>query len=309
MAIAHEAKHLAGFTEVGWSTPDPVRVQLQPWGSVTARLVDGDGQPLADFAVQPKIMLKDRVRNNRIDHFVPRVFTDSAGRLRVDGLIPGRSYRLVFEDDEGSETAQGVDVEPLKPGEPGIWAPSKLSCLDLEISKVLERCPRRSRRANLVHRDGPPFIHGPAHQQPGQSGVPGLGQGDRRGQRLFGPDRGEEIEESLPGIILRAGVNGLAGTLAVAEGQRAGTEIESASLTQDPQSRTGEALVGGGDPALQQRSPEAVGPFELNGVVIGHIASGVLLGEQPAGPIRRPSPADHRAASGARPRYAPPARP
>ena len=84
---------------------------------MTARLVDGDGQPLAGFAVQPKIMLKDRVRNNRIDHFVPRVFADSSGRLRIEGLIPGRNYRLVFEDDAGSETAHGVDIEPLKPGE------------------------------------------------------------------------------------------------------------------------------------------------------------------------------------------------
>jgi len=117
VAIVHQGKRLAGFTEVGWSTPEPVRVQLQPWGTLIGRVVDADGQPRADFGIQPKITFKNRVRNDRIDHFVPRVFTDQAGQLRVEGLVPSLSYRLVFENASGFDSGQGLDVEPLNPGE------------------------------------------------------------------------------------------------------------------------------------------------------------------------------------------------
>ncbi len=117
VAFVHEGKHLAGFTEVGWSTAVPVQVRLQPWGTVTGRLVDADGQPRVKFGIQPKLLLKNRVRKTRIDHFEPRVFTDAKGKFQVAGLIPGQAYRLLYENADGNETNQGVDVVPLKPGE------------------------------------------------------------------------------------------------------------------------------------------------------------------------------------------------
>jgi len=117
VAIVHEGRRLAGFTEVGRSTPEPVRVQLQPWGTLIGRVVDADGQPRADFGIQPKITFKNRIRNDRIDHFAPRVFSDRAGQLRVEGLVPSLSYRLVFENENGFDSGQGLDVAPLIPGE------------------------------------------------------------------------------------------------------------------------------------------------------------------------------------------------
>jgi hypothetical protein len=117
VAIVHEGKHLAGFTEVGWSTPDPVQVRLQPWCTVTGRLVDADGQSQVKFGIQPKLILKNRVRKTRLDHYEKRVFTDANGTFLVQGLIPGQAYRLVFENADGNETSEGVDVVPMKPGE------------------------------------------------------------------------------------------------------------------------------------------------------------------------------------------------
>ncbi len=115
--IIHKDRHLAGHTEVGWHTAGPVQVRLVPWGAVLGRVVDGDGQPRPNFGIQPKILLKDRIRNDRIDHVESRVFTDAQGRLRIEGMIPGLEYRLVFENESGSESAQGVDISALKPGE------------------------------------------------------------------------------------------------------------------------------------------------------------------------------------------------
>jgi hypothetical protein len=117
VAIVQEARRLAGYAEVGWDTPDPVRVTLRPWAAVLARVVDGDGQPHSEIGIEPKIVLKNRARNNWISHWTERVFTDARGNLRIDGLVPGLPYRLVFEDDNGVQTNRGVDLEPLKSGE------------------------------------------------------------------------------------------------------------------------------------------------------------------------------------------------
>jgi hypothetical protein len=117
VAIVHEGRHLAGFTEVGWNTPEPVQVRLQPWAAATARVVDGDGKPRGDFGIQPEIVLKARVRNNWISHWTDRIFTNASGNLRIEGLVPGLNYRLVYEDSSGSQTEQGIDLAPLNPGE------------------------------------------------------------------------------------------------------------------------------------------------------------------------------------------------
>jgi hypothetical protein len=117
VAFVHEGKHLAGFTEIGWNSPESVQVRLQPWGTVAGRLVDADGQPRVKFGIQPKVILNNRVRKTRIDHYESRVFTDANGMFRVEGLIPGRMYRLVFEHADGYETNEGVDVILVKPGE------------------------------------------------------------------------------------------------------------------------------------------------------------------------------------------------
>jgi beta-lactamase regulating signal transducer with metallopeptidase domain len=117
VAIIQQQGRLAGYTEVGWNTPEPVRVTLRPWAELTARVVDSDGQPRGDFGVEPKIVLRNRTRNHWIDHWTERIFTDLAGRVRIEGLIPGLNYRLVFEDENGSQSNQGLELEPLKPGE------------------------------------------------------------------------------------------------------------------------------------------------------------------------------------------------
>ena len=117
VAFVHEGKRLAGFTEVGWSTAEPVKVRLQAWCTVTGRLVDADGQPRVKFGIQPKLMLKNRVRKTRIDHYESRLLTNSNGTFRVEGLIPGQAYRLLFENADGYGTNEGVDLVPMKPGE------------------------------------------------------------------------------------------------------------------------------------------------------------------------------------------------
>jgi hypothetical protein len=69
------------------------------------------------LGIQPKIIRKHPLRTSRLDHYESRVFADANGRFRVEGLIPGQVYRLVFENADGNETDQGLDIFPMKPSE------------------------------------------------------------------------------------------------------------------------------------------------------------------------------------------------
>jgi hypothetical protein len=117
IAFFHEQKQLAGYTEVGWNTPEPIQVRLQPAANATGRIVHADGQPRANFGMQPNIILENRPRKNEAYHWQERVFTDSTGRFRVTGLVPGLHYRLFYEDASGTRGQPGLDISPLKPGE------------------------------------------------------------------------------------------------------------------------------------------------------------------------------------------------
>jgi RNA polymerase sigma factor (sigma-70 family) len=117
VVFVHGGKKLAGYKEVGWDTPEPIEVRLEPWCVVTGRLVDPAGLPRASFGMRPHLILKNRLRLTEVPHCQERVFTDSSGRFRVEGLAPGRDYRLVYENARSIQTQAGYDIAPLKPGE------------------------------------------------------------------------------------------------------------------------------------------------------------------------------------------------
>ena len=58
----------------------PVRIQLEPWGSVTGRLVKPDGEPMANVWVNIG--------------YVPRVRAGKDGTFRFDGLARGLKYSV-----------------------------------------------------------------------------------------------------------------------------------------------------------------------------------------------------------------------
>ena len=157
-----------------------------------------------------------------------------------------------------------------------------------------------------------PLVDRLADQQADERGGAGIGQGDRR-EAAGASARigGEECFQRQPGIGLRAAVDRLAGRRSVAEGQRAGRRSRSPPCSPSTRSDdAGEAVVGRGDPALHERGAEAVGPFQLDRVMVGHVAAGLDRGRRGrGGPSRWPGPAARPRSSGRRPRRAPPARP
>jgi hypothetical protein len=66
-------------------------IRLEPWGTVTGRILDDEGQPLRDLTL-----------NNLGGTYPPSpagrgilpgdARTNSVGRFRIDGLVPGLKY-------------------------------------------------------------------------------------------------------------------------------------------------------------------------------------------------------------------------
>jgi RNA polymerase sigma factor (sigma-70 family) len=95
-------------------------VRLQPCGSATARLVDGESKPLADVALLLEIpitsgasffdratleryeLVADAAMTSNLDHErFGKLKTDAEGRVTFPALIPGAQYRIIARQLEG----------------------------------------------------------------------------------------------------------------------------------------------------------------------------------------------------------------
>lgn len=108
-------RKLVGFSEVTSGIDQPVEVRMKAWGEVKGRLLDADGQPLANS------LLYSRPRNGEAAGHLPRrQTTDEQGRFHIVGLIPGQVYRLQPSGQVGPEIrvvaqpGQVLDVGELR---------------------------------------------------------------------------------------------------------------------------------------------------------------------------------------------------
>jgi hypothetical protein len=80
-----DRKHGAFVTVTG-ETKEPLTVRLEACGSITGRLLDQDGQPVAGATV--------RLEAQDIHDSGPaRVKTDAEGRFRFHGIVPGQKHQ------------------------------------------------------------------------------------------------------------------------------------------------------------------------------------------------------------------------
>lgn len=91
LSFRHDARRMAGAVEVSADTKSPLRVTLQPWGEVSGRLLDKEGQPLANL----EIGTIGEVSDGETAGYLPRLrATDDEGRFHIDGLVPGLVYAI-----------------------------------------------------------------------------------------------------------------------------------------------------------------------------------------------------------------------
>jgi hypothetical protein len=98
VTITHAGRKLIGSVFLKGDETGTLTVWLQPWGTIQGRIIDDEGQP------------RKRIQVSNIDGSFPKRPAeqgilpgdgriDSAGRFRVEGLIPGLKY--------GATAAQG----------------------------------------------------------------------------------------------------------------------------------------------------------------------------------------------------------
>lgn len=117
--VAHRQRNLAGYLLVDGTAPNDVRIQLQPAGSVTGRLVDEEGTPLANHVIMPWYEASQMKKLSGEQSFVPPLpqkdrlsgnadnETDSEGRFSLQRLVPGITYQLRARDRSQSPLRSG----------------------------------------------------------------------------------------------------------------------------------------------------------------------------------------------------------
>jgi RNA polymerase sigma factor (sigma-70 family) len=114
LVFEHKEKGLGKFLTVSAERNEPLTVRLEPYGSVTGRLVDKDGKPVAGA----------RVQMGRAGFVCPDLpeKTDRDGRFRASGLVPGQKYSVqAFREDIGwsvkftAGAGQENDVGNIRP--------------------------------------------------------------------------------------------------------------------------------------------------------------------------------------------------
>ncbi len=89
LSFLDETRHLAGELVLNGDETTRRTVTLQPWGTLTGRVVDEDGEPLGEGFLYP----------TRFRSGYPRVGKD--GRFRVECLVAGKSYQFDFLLESG----------------------------------------------------------------------------------------------------------------------------------------------------------------------------------------------------------------
>jgi RNA polymerase sigma factor (sigma-70 family) len=133
----HPEKRLSKLEWVKADGADPLTVRLEPPGTITGRVVDAAGRPLAGLSID--LHFEDVVVNKNIPfEFLepsspldsPRKKTDAEGKFRFEGLAPALKYRLYasggalgerFVDlarEQSVESGKVKDLGDLKGKEP-----------------------------------------------------------------------------------------------------------------------------------------------------------------------------------------------
>jgi hypothetical protein len=104
LTFFHQGRRLTGELVLQGEETAPQTVALQPWGVVTGRVVNADGEPWGEAELHSTILPQG----------YPRVGKD--GRFKIEGLIPGKPYEFLLVKDHIVRGTVATDVK-VGPGE------------------------------------------------------------------------------------------------------------------------------------------------------------------------------------------------
>jgi RNA polymerase sigma factor (sigma-70 family) len=91
LEFVHRQRRLSGFVVLRADDKGPVRARLQPWGTLTGRLLTPAGDPLTGVEIAS---WNDGKGDVSVGSFADQARPDKEGRFRIEGLTSGLSYRL-----------------------------------------------------------------------------------------------------------------------------------------------------------------------------------------------------------------------
>jgi RNA polymerase sigma factor (sigma-70 family) len=92
ISFVHRERKLIGHAVVRGDEKGPLAVRLEPWGTLTGRLIDEQGKPLAGVRVDLRGPSLPAPGLGSLQEFR----TDRDGRFRVEGLLPGMKHELTL---------------------------------------------------------------------------------------------------------------------------------------------------------------------------------------------------------------------
>ncbi len=98
LLLHHPETGLVGLAQTPQNAGHSITVQLQLGATVSGRLLDAEGRPRADVELELSFRSKERQVWHR--YSTHDIKTDRDGRFSVQGLLPGRNFRL---SDDGRE--------------------------------------------------------------------------------------------------------------------------------------------------------------------------------------------------------------
>ncbi len=104
LTFAHQSQHLTGELVLQGDETAPQKVTLKPWGVLTGRVVNADGEPWGEAEFHSILPAEG----------FPKVGKD--GRFKIVGLIPGKPYTLQLVKDFMVRGTVAKDVK-VGPGE------------------------------------------------------------------------------------------------------------------------------------------------------------------------------------------------
>ncbi|HKB41922.1 MAG TPA: hypothetical protein VKD72_36180, partial [Gemmataceae bacterium] len=110
LSFVHKQRKLIGHAVVRGDAKGPLTVRLQRWGTLTGRLVDDAGKPLAGVRVGLKYPDLPEPGARPPDG---EFHSDAEGRFRVEGLLPGLKHELALGSD-GKRTVTPRTPDRLK---------------------------------------------------------------------------------------------------------------------------------------------------------------------------------------------------
>ena len=105
--VTHAGRRLIGTVYLKGNEAGPLTLRLQPWGTITGRVVDDDGQPLKGLEI-------NSIDGSDVLGILPDdVWVGSDGRFRVERLVPGLEYGASASNRMvQGELFRGVTVAP-----------------------------------------------------------------------------------------------------------------------------------------------------------------------------------------------------